>query len=444
MREMGVKMSLLSELQQTVDTIRAVREYDRDRLGYIGRQRALKGKNFFIGDGNFIVTEGKLAKKLLADTNQTNHIDDGMYLRANPIEMAKSATEEWAPARSAAYKQMRRKQVDDHASRIHESFSGYLNRIQGRPLDVVRTLKLASGHAMSELILGAENSRGIPELVEAAVDANLPIMNSSRLAPKWFPTPKMRAHVRNTSRLRSVLSAAIEKRSLSAADSRTEDSSVLGVLSRDARLTREQLRSAVQVSLLASFGVPGAATAWSLLAIKSSPQLEALAREEARSLCKPDNLAKRAPIIAAIVNEALRLYPPAWMISRLVSERCTIDGMTLAPGTTANIVIYSIHRDEEEWDRANSFVPDRWLELERWRKGTYIPFGGGPRVCIGSHLGIIEIATMLWTFLRGYDLESTKMQPEPTVRALLTPRKFTGTIFRTDGHAAGRAGDRRA
>lgn len=430
-------MSLRSELRQTTDMLRAVREYDRDRLGYIERQRTRAGKNFFVGDGNLIVTDGQLAKKLLSETNRANHIDDGMYLRANPIEMAKAATEQWAPARFAAHKQMRRKQVDDHASMISDSFSGYLDQIHGRPVDVVGCLKLASGHAMSELILGPEDARGIPDLIESAVEANLPIMNSSRLVPRWFPTPKMRAHLRNTSRLRSVLSSTIERRSLAAADSPGDDSSLLGVLCRDGRLTPEQLRSAVQVSLLASFGVPGAATAWSLLAIKSSAQLEALAREEAASVQGVDNLAQRAPVMAAIVHEALRLYPPAWMISRLISEPCTIDGLTIPPGTTANIVIYSIHRDEQDWDQPYSFEPGRWLEPDRWRKGTYIPFGSGPRVCIGSHLGIVEIVTMLWTFLRGYDLEVTQMHPEPTVRALLTPRKFTGRILKINGGRPG-------
>ncbi|MGW7679920.1 cytochrome P450 [Kribbella sp. NPDC054772] len=425
-----MKLSLRSELQQTISMLHAVREYDRDRLGYIERQRIQAGKNFFVGDGNLIVTDGKLAKKLLAETNRANHIDDGMYLRTKPIDTAKAATEEWAPARSAAHKQMRRKQVDDHASMIRDSFSGYLDRMHGRPVDVVSCLKLASGHAMSELILGQEDARGIPELIESAVEANLPIMNSSRLVPRWFPTPKMRAHLRNTGRLRSVLAATIDRRSLAAADSRGEDSSLLGVLCRDGRLTPEQLRSAVQVSLLASFGVPGAATAWSLLAIKSSAQLEALARDEAESVQVVDDLAQRAPVIAAIVNEALRMYPPAWMISRLITEPCAVDSLTIPRGTTANIVIYSIHRDEEEWDRPHSFEPGRWLEPDRWRKGTYIPFGSGPRVCIGSHLGIIEIMTMLWTFLRGYDLEVAQMHPEPTVRALLTPRTFTGRILK--------------
>lgn len=111
----------------------------------------------------------------------------------------------------------------------------------------------------------------------------------------------------------------------------------------------------------------------------------------------------------AVIKESMRLYPPAWAVSREAIEPDELDGYSIPVGTTIFLSIYAIHRHPDHWKDPEAFRPERFLENPN--PTAYYPFGFGPRVCIGNHFAIMEMREVLaallqkvsWTFEKDQD-----------------------------------------
>ncbi len=107
-----------------------------------------------------------------------------------------------------------------------------------------------------------------------------------------------------------------------------------------------------------------------------------------------------------VVRESMRLYPPAWAIGREVVEPFEVGGYRLAKGTQLLISQWVLHRDPRWFVEPDAFRPERWADdlLRRLPKGAYIPFGDGPRVCIGNHFAMMEAVLILATLAQRHRL----------------------------------------
>jgi cytochrome P450 len=108
-----------------------------------------------------------------------------------------------------------------------------------------------------------------------------------------------------------------------------------------------------------------------------------------------------------VVNEALRLYPPFWMIDRIALGDDEVAGYRIPAGTMVLPYIYGTHRNPEHWDDPESFDPRRF-EVDRSKARhpfAFIPFGGGPRTCIGNNMAIMQILLIIVAVVRSYDFE---------------------------------------
>jgi cytochrome P450 len=121
----------------------------------------------------------------------------------------------------------------------------------------------------------------------------------------------------------------------------------------------------------------------------------------------PDDV-PRLGFTVAVLHEALRLCPPAASISRFVKRDIEVDGRRVPAGTLAVVGVYAMHRDPALWDRPLEFDPDRFSpararDRSRWQ---YLPFGGGPRSCIGDHFAMLEATLAVATIVRRVDIRS--------------------------------------
>ncbi len=114
-----------------------------------------------------------------------------------------------------------------------------------------------------------------------------------------------------------------------------------------------------------------------------------------------------------VIDEALRLYPPFWMIDRIALRDDEISGVHIPAGTLVIPYIYGTHRNPAHWQDVESFDPRRF-EPERCKERhafAYIPFGGGPRICIGNNMAITQMLMIIVAFVRKYDFTLTKDGP---------------------------------
>ncbi|CAO1427376.1 unnamed protein product [Diamesa serratosioi] len=118
-----------------------------------------------------------------------------------------------------------------------------------------------------------------------------------------------------------------------------------------------------------------------------------------------DDLGKM-PYLDRVIKECLRIYPPITFISREFSEDLIHDGVEYKKGDMAHILIYDIHRDEEQFPDPEKFDPDRFLpeNCEKRHKFAYIPFSAGSRNCIGQKFALLELKTIIIDIIRNFDL----------------------------------------
>lgn len=127
-----------------------------------------------------------------------------------------------------------------------------------------------------------------------------------------------------------------------------------------------------------------------------------------------------------VINEALRMYPPGFVLQRDCNETCTIKGVTIPSGMPVFVPCYAIHHDPEIWPEPEKFDPERFTEAEKAKRHpyTFMPFGYGPHNCVGMRFALLEIKLTLVRLLKKYKLEHTeKTAPPPlgyVVGAVLT------------------------
>lgn len=222
---------------------------------------------------------------------------------------------------------------------------------------------------------------------------------------------------------------------------------VLDRLAAQPELTEELVRAEVMTLLLAGHETTAMALTWALAAIDQAPAVRADLEAEWDRLGGPSadaGGAERLPVTLAVLTESMRLWPPSWMFSRRVVEPLTIGGREVPAGTMCLVSPLLLHRDPRWWTEPERFLPDRWLSGEPGAgrrfdpkrpgqpRGAYLPFGAGPRMCIGEQFAWSEAATMLAELGKSWRIRvsdaprpgssSMTLRPEGSVRATTSRR----------------------
>jgi cytochrome P450 len=243
------------------------------------------------------------------------------------------------------------------------------------------------------------------------------------IVPRWLPTPgnlRVAAAVR---RLDRVLYHIIARRRESGEDRGDLLSMLLRAQDEESgrRMTDRQLRDECMTLFLAGHETTANTLSWACFLLSQHPEAEAKLHEEVDQVLagRRPTLADlpRLPYTENVVNEALRLYPPAWMLGREPTEPVELGGYRVAKGTTIFMTAYVIHRDPRWYDDPDAFHPERWADglLHRIPRYAYFPFGGGPRICIGNSFALMESALVLATMARKYRL---RLAPDAVVEPL--------------------------
>ncbi len=196
------------------------------------------------------------------------------------------------------------------------------------------------------------------------------------------------------------------------------------------RMTDVQLRDEVMTLFLAGHETTANALSWTLFLLSGHPEVEARLASEVAAV-----LGGRSPVLGDlprlsyvehVVNEALRLYPPVWLMAREVIEPFELREMRFPKGAQIWMSQWVLHRDPRYFDDPEGFRPERWADglAKRLPKFVYFPFGGGPRLCIGNAFAMMEATLLLATLtqrLRFQRSPSTRAVPLPSVT--LRPRR---------------------
>jgi cytochrome P450 len=193
------------------------------------------------------------------------------------------------------------------------------------------------------------------------------------------------------------------------------------------RMSPQDLVFNMQFFIVAGHETTALALAWSLYLLANAPEEQRKARDQARSVLQeraagPDDLAA-LPFIRQVLEEAMRLYPPVGLLARTVVAEDQLCGRIMRPGDILFLPIWALHRHELLWDGPQAFRPDRFAHDsgEVRDKYQYLPFGAGPRVCVGADFAMMQAQIILATIVQHFRFAPSLPDPHPVMMMTVRP-----------------------
>ncbi len=293
-------------------------------------------------------------------------------------------------------------------------------------IDVTHAMMQLTLRIVGKALFGTHIASEATSLGQALVTAMHYITgNSTTLAhlPTNWPTPRNRQFHRSM----AVLNAAIDQMIQDRRRRATNQDDLLSLLLQaqyeddESFMTDQQVHDEAITLFLAGYETMATALTWTWSLVARHPAIYAQMREEVDRV-----LAGRTPEFAdcvhlpytlQVLKEAMRLYPPVYILARYVTKPIPLDDYCLMPGLTVGVSAYVLHRRPDYFSDPERFDPDRWTPeaSANLPRPAYLPFGAGPHNCIGYHFAMMEGHLILATLAQRvlFELESVeKLEPE--------------------------------
>lgn len=261
-------------------------------------------------------------------------------------------------------------------------------------------------------------------------------MQTPFLPPRFLPTEQNRRFNQATQTLDETIYGLIrERRATAHTNPAAQPADLLSMLmaARDAEtgetMSDEQLRHEIALLIFAGHDTTANTLAWAFYLLSQHAVEETKLHAEVDRVLQGrtptiDDL-PNLPYTRMVIEESLRLYPPAWTIGRQSVEADVVGGYTIPAKANLIIPLYVIHRDPRWWPDPERFNPERFTpeptphgQSADRHKFAYLPFGGGPRLCIGSNFAMLEAQLVLATVAQRYRLRLVaghRVEPKPVV-----------------------------
>ena len=312
--------------------------------------------------------------------------------------------------------------IVDYAEQLVQSWE------DDQEVDMHESMMSVTMQIIAKVLFDADVSKDAPELGQAiTVGIDIVMDRITRLIniPEWMPTATNRRGKEVFNLLDTTIDEIINTRRQTMEDKGDLLSMLLLSVDEDGeRMTDEQVRDEAMTLFLAGHETTSNALTWTFYLLSQHPEiLQDLQAEIDSVLGKRratlDDL-KLLTYTEMVIKESMRLYPPAWITTRIVIEPIEFDTFTANVNDLLVLSPYLTHQDPALWENPDQFDPLRFTpEVEKERhKFAYFPFGGGPRVCIGNHFAMMEAQLLVATILQHYTAElapTANIVPQPLI-----------------------------
>ena len=301
---------------------------------------------------------------------------------------------------------------------------------------------------VAKTLFGAELERDAHEVGAAltrTMDCIMAALTSAIPMPPQVPTPTNLRGRRAVERLDKIVYRMIAERR---AQPSATQSDLLALLleTRDetdhSALSDREVRDEAMTLFLAGHETVANTLAWSLYLLAAHPEVHARLETEVDAVFAQGGLdansLARLRFTSQVIHEAMRLYPPAYMFGRIARHDLTLGDYAIERGTVLLVNVFGMHRRPDLFPEPERFDPDRFAperapELPRH---AFIPFGAGPRICIGNHFALMEAALTLATFVHRLRFELVDPARVPEFEPLITLRPRGGIRMRVGPRVA--------
>ncbi len=305
---------------------------------------------------------------------------------------------------------------------------------EGAPLEVSREMMRVTFDIILETMLSGRGTTDVAR-VEVSIRDFLESTSwatalSALGAPLWTPFPGKNRSERGGAYLRTTVSDSIAERRRTG--ERRDDLLSLMLDAKDPEtgdgLSDVDIRDNILTFIGAGHETTALALTWTFYLLARHPDIER------RVLAEIEQVTGGAPLEAGqvaeltytrqVIQESMRVYPPVAMVVRQSTRPLTIGGVEVTPHDNVFVPIYAIHHHHRLWPNPDAFDPDRFLPeaVKARHRWSYLPFGAGPRICIGMGFALLELVAILATVLPGARLSAEPgFKPTPKLRITMRP-----------------------
>jgi cytochrome P450 len=325
--------------------------------------------------------------------------------------------ERWLPRRRALQPMFTKRHVARYAGHMAGAAQGVADGWRdGAVVDLDTECRKLTLRALGRSVLGLNLDERADEIGWALRTALEWVADRSARAvnpPRWFPTRGQRAARQANETLHRLAAEILD----GVRDDPDRDAPLVRALieavdpETGLPLTGDEICHELVLFMLAGHDTTSTTLTYALWALGQDRDLQDRVRAEVAELGEraltPDDVAELG-LTVRVLHEALRLCPPASGTVRTPTRDIVVDGYRVEADTMAIVSFYAMHRDPALWEDPLRFDPDRFLPerskgRSRWQ---YLPFGGGPRSCIGDHFAMLEATLALATIIRAAEIES--------------------------------------
>ncbi|MCB9549066.1 MAG: cytochrome P450 [Myxococcales bacterium] len=411
--------------------------FGRDPLPFLQRAEALGGVvrfRLFVKKG-FIISDPAAVRRVLVDNVANYQKLTRGYVKLRLLLGEGLVTSEgdfWLRQRRIAQPAFGRHRLAMFTTPIVRATADLVARWgDGGELEVAEAMNLLALRIAGETLLGEDVTADAATIGGSMLTVlqHFPRLVSAPVPyPERWPGAANRQFWRAVNALHAVVDAVIAERR--AQPETTEDLLGLLMAARDPEtgegMSDRQLRDEALTMMLAGHETTANALAWTLSLLADHPDVQARAAAEAAAATPDDGPADlgKVPYLKQIFQEALRLYPPVWLLARYAVGEDTLAGASIPPGAYLFLSPWAIHRSPTHWPEPERFDPDRFApDRPPPDRSVYLPFSRGRRQCIGDRFAEMEALLVLAALLKGFRFEPVAGQvliPEPSIT--LRPR----------------------
>lgn len=401
--------------------VRNLRDFFGEQVGFMQWMRQTYGPVSYVGFGRskyYVICEPELIHEILVSRADLFDKDDRSLRDLSRIVgqgLLTSRGERWRRQRKLAAPHLKRAQISAYAQIMHQVTQDHLSLgLQGQ-VDLQHEMMSVTLQIVLQTLFRAELPSALDDIGQTLEtlleDFERRQHSLYRFVPPGLPTPLDRRYNKAKAHMDELIDKLIAHRRAEGYEG--DDLLQRLIMACDDQgqgLTNEQLRDEVLTIFTAGHETTALTLSYALYELAKRQDLQALMRQELAALMRAEPeaaqdfalWASKLPMTRAIIMESLRLYPPAWIMSRESLVQTTLGAWQLPAHSNLIISPFLLHRDERFFDEPERFRPERWLdgELERTLpKHAFMPFGAGGRVCIGNHFAMMEAIIALATII---------------------------------------------
>jgi len=389
----------------------------------------------------FIITNHEVVAHIL-QKNQKNYVKSPAYRQlrlALGTGLVTSEGEYWRRQRRLVQPAFYKTQLEDLFNSMTVVAEKYINELEGKagsaaleaspPLDIAKEMMAATARIVLKTLFSTEDTADINEMYRVMMDAQ-DYLTYRTVKPYFIPLTYINGKHRKFKKDITWFNSYIYKLIAERRNDPNPPNDLLTMLlsSKDEdtgeAMSDKALRDEAVTLFAAGHETSATSLTWTLWLLSQHPDVVQKLRSEIDSVLgdrmpKFEDL-RKLTYTMQVIQESMRLYPPGFAIGRQPIAEDEILGVKIPTNAIMFISIAAMHRDPRYWERPADFSPERFSpEQEKERpKLAYMPFGAGPRMCIGNHFALMEMQLLLALLVGRFDfevVEGQRIEPEPLI-----------------------------